>query len=114
MLALFDSFHHASVKQISVSENSIRIRLLYIWSERLLYIWRLPFLILQDMVDPPDCFNTTPPEFADISLFTAEQLKEVPADRDADMGIENQHLRSQSDQPRKGTLLVRCFICISS
>ena len=27
---------------------------------------------------------------------------------------ENQHLRSQSDQPPKGTLLVRCFICISS
>ena len=30
VLALFDSFHHASVKQISVSESSIRIRLLYI------------------------------------------------------------------------------------
>ena len=97
MLALFDSFHHASVKQISVSESSIRIRLLYIWSERLLYIWRLPFLILQDMVDPPDCFNTTPPEFADISLFTAEQLTEVPADRDADVGIESSDVPEDKD-----------------
>lgn len=49
------------------------------------------------MVDPPDCFNTTPPEFADIKLFTAEQLTEVPADRDADVGIESSDVPEDKD-----------------
>lgn len=33
------------------------------------------------MGEPPDAFNTSPPEFADIKLFTAENLTEiVPAE----------------------------------
>ena len=34
------------------------------------------------MGEPPEAFNTSPPEFADIKLFTAEHLTEVAVGED--------------------------------
>lgn len=53
----------------------------------ILYIEIIPFLVLQDMGEPPDSFNTSPPEFADIKLFTAEHLTEVVPAEDIDSDL---------------------------
>ena len=39
------------------------------------------------MGEPPEAFNTSPPEFADIKLFTAEHLREVAAPEDIEPDV---------------------------
>lgn len=52
---------------------------------------------LQDMGEPPEGFNAAPPEFADIKLFTAETLTELPADEDVVAGLESSEMPDDKD-----------------
>lgn len=53
-------------------------------------------VVLQDMGEPPESFNTNPPEFADIKLFTAEALTEVRAGEDVE-GHESSEMPDDKD-----------------
>ncbi len=54
-------------------------------------------VVLQAMGEPPESFNTAPPEFADIKLFTAEALTEVRTDEDEEVGIESSEMPDDKD-----------------
>ena len=49
------------------------------------------------MGEPPDCFNTNPPEFSDIKLFTAEKLTEMPVGEDEDVDVDSSGMQEEKD-----------------